>query len=205
MLPRSPLVGSAIRKISGSSSLASAPRSLHPSSAENRCRRYVCASDPPTPPLAAHVPPNRHRCAGDALEDLVVSEPGNTSGRPPTRAGVDEPRQTGAPARTSRDGQSSGTNDDHPRAAPHAMGSSRRRDDQLLVGRLTEHGRANYQFRADQDASYYLKLLTSRGSKTLWGKYLESGVSEWDIEPKTADVVSYARASLAAVPVTSRK
>jgi hypothetical protein len=38
----------------------------------------------------------------------------------------------------------------------------------LVIGRLTEHGRANYQFRTDENASYYVKLLTSRGAKTLW-------------------------------------
>ena len=42
----------------------------------------------------------------------------------------------------------------------------------LLVGRLTEHGRANYQFRADENASYYLKLLTSQGAEDPLGQGL---------------------------------
>ncbi len=133
-----------------------------------------------------------------------MSESGTSSGRPTTRASADEPQQTGAPARTSRDAQSSGANDDRPRAAPRALGSSRRRDDQLLVGRLTEHGRANYQFRADQDASYYVKLLTSRGSKTLWGKDLERALREGDTQPKTGDLIGARRATREAVTVTVR-
>jgi hypothetical protein len=50
----------------------------------------------------------------------------------------------------------------------------------LLIGRLTEHRRANYQFRSDENASYYVKLLTSRGAKTLWGKDLERALTRRD-------------------------
>ena len=42
-----------------------------------------------------------------------------------------------------------------------------RRSGQLLIGRLKEHGAAKYQFRAKEDASYYVKLLTSRGERIL--------------------------------------
>jgi len=83
-------------------------------------------------------------------------------------------------------------------------GSSRRRSDQLLVGRLTDHGRANYQFRADQDASYYVKLLTSRGSKTLWGKDLERALRDAETHPKTGDLIGARRAAREAVTVTVR-
>ncbi len=120
-----------------------------------------------------------------------MGEAGNNSGRPPTPTAADQRRQTG-------------TNDDRPRAVPRASGSMRRRDHQLLVGRLTEHGRANYQFRPDQDASYYLRLLTSRGTKTLWGKDLERALREADTQPKTGDLVGARRASREAVTVTVR-
>jgi hypothetical protein len=132
-----------------------------------------------------------------------VGEAGNGSGRPPTPAAGDQSRQTGAPTRTSTL-ESSGINDDRTRAVPRAPGPSRRRDDQLLVGRLTEHGRASYQFRADQDASYYLKLLTSRGSKTLWGKDLERALREADTRPKTGDLIGARRATREVVTVTMR-
>jgi hypothetical protein len=77
--------------------------------------------------------------------------------------------------------------------------------DQLVVGRLTEHGRANYQFRADQEPSYYLKLLTSRGRKTLWGKDLERALLEAHTQPKTGDLVGARRTSREAVTVTVRE
>src|SRR5487761_264144 len=59
------------------------------------------------------------------------------------------------------------------RPTPSRSGPTRTRGGQLLVGRLTEHGRAPYQFRSGEDLSYYVKLLTSRGERTLWGKDLE--------------------------------
>jgi hypothetical protein len=74
----------------------------------------------------------------------------------------------------------------------------------LLVGRLAEHGKANYQFRPDQDASYYVKLLTSRGSKTLWGKDLERALHEAETQPKTGDLIGARRATREAVTVTVR-
>src|ERR1700726_3565328 len=58
----------------------------------------------------------------------------------------------------------------------------------LFVGRLTDHGRANYQFRTDENASYFLKLLTSRGAKTLWGKDLERALNSGETRPKVGDL-----------------
>ena len=51
-----------------------------------------------------------------------------------------------------------------------------RRSEALIIGRLQAHGRAQYQFRAGEDVSYYLKVLTNRGERTLWGKDLERPV-----------------------------
>jgi len=88
---------------------------------------------------------------------------------------------------------------------------SRRRDlnpgrgGQLLIGRLTAHGPANYQFRNNQDPSYYIRLLTSRGEKTLWGKDLERAIKEGETHPKTGDLVGARRVGREAVTVTSRQ
>jgi hypothetical protein len=97
-----------------------------------------------------------------------------------------------------------GPSSSNTRAETRGSSPARRRSDQLLVGRLTEHGRANYQFRADQEASYYVKLLTSRGSKTLWGKDLERALNEAETQPKTGDLIGARRASREAVTVTVR-
>ena len=75
----------------------------------------------------------------------------------------------------------------------------------LFVGRLTEHGRANYQFRTDENASYFLKLLTSRGAKTLWGKDLERALNSGETRPKVGDLIGARRVGREAVTVTARR
>lgn len=82
---------------------------------------------------------------------------------------------------------------------------SRRRGEDLLIGRLIAHGEAKYQYRADQDASYYLKLLTSRGPRTLWGKDLERALREAETAPRPGDLVGVRRTAREAVTITSRE
>jgi hypothetical protein len=74
----------------------------------------------------------------------------------------------------------------------------------LVVGRLIEHGVAPYEYRASQDPSYYLKLLTSRGERVIWGKGLERALSEAQTKPKIGDVVGARRAGRQPVSVPSR-
>src|ERR1700731_1525020 len=57
-------------------------------------------------------------------------------------------------------------NDSGARAPPRV--TRRPVDDKLVIGRLTEHGRAKYQFRPHENDSYYVLVLSSRGLKTLW-------------------------------------
>jgi hypothetical protein len=73
------------------------------------------------------------------------------------------------------------------------------------VGRLKAFGRANYQFRADQDASYYVRVLTSRGERTLWGKDLERALHDGETQPKLGDLIGARRVSREAVTVTTRQ
>src|ERR1700753_935303 len=75
----------------------------------------------------------------------------------------------------------------------------------LVIGRLTEHGVANYQFRVDENASYYVKLLTSRGPKTLWGKDLERALSAGETKPKLGELIGARRVAREAVTVTAKK
>lgn len=79
-----------------------------------------------------------------------------------------------------------------------------RRDSELLIGRLAAHGRANYQFRVTEEPSYYLKLLTSRGERTLWGKDLERALTEAETRPAVGDLIGARRASREAVTITTR-
>jgi hypothetical protein len=80
-----------------------------------------------------------------------------------------------------------------------------RRGGQLLIGRLKEHGPANYQFRAKEDPSYYVKVLSSRGERILWGKDLERAVTEGETRPKIGDLIGARRIAREAVTLTSRQ
>jgi hypothetical protein len=80
-----------------------------------------------------------------------------------------------------------------------------RRGGELLIGRLKDHGRANYQLRANEDSSYYVKILTSRGERTLWGKDLERAVRDGETRPKVGDLIGARRIGREAVTVTARK
>jgi hypothetical protein len=73
------------------------------------------------------------------------------------------------------------------------------------VGRLQEHGRAPYQFRADEDISYYAKLVTTTGVKVLWGKDLERAITAGATRPKLGDMVGARRVSRDTVTVVDRK
>lgn len=82
---------------------------------------------------------------------------------------------------------------------------TRTRGGQLLVGRLTDHGRAPYQFRNGENLSYYVKLLTSRGERTLWGKDIERAITASETQPKTGDLVGARRVGRRAVTITARQ
>jgi hypothetical protein len=77
-----------------------------------------------------------------------------------------------------------------------------RRGGALIVGRLIEHGVANYEFRSTQDPSYYLKILTNRGERLLWGKGLKSALDSAQTAPKTGDVIGARRVSRQAVSIS---
>lgn len=74
-----------------------------------------------------------------------------------------------------------------------------------MIGRLVAHGRANYQYRADEDPSYYVKLLTSRGPRTLWGKDLQRALADAETRPQAGDLVGARRTLREAVIVTNRQ
>jgi hypothetical protein len=83
--------------------------------------------------------------------------------------------------------------------------SSRRREDKLIVGRLLEHGRANYQFRRDEAPSYFIKLLTQRGERLLWGKDLERALTASTTQPKLGEMIGARRVAREAVTITARQ
>jgi Large polyvalent protein-associated domain 7 len=50
--------------------------------------------------------------------------------------------------------------------------------DRVQTGRLIDHGAANYQHDARADLSYFVKLDTPDGERTLWGKDLERAMAQ---------------------------
>jgi hypothetical protein len=80
-----------------------------------------------------------------------------------------------------------------------------RRAGQLIVGRLQAHGRAPYQFRPNEDPSYYAKILTNSGARIVWGKDLERAIEAGETQPKAGDVVGARRTAREAVTLTDRR
>lgn len=88
---------------------------------------------------------------------------------------------------------------------PAGRDLNQRRSGTLVIGRLTDHGVANYQFRRDENSSYYVKVLTSRGVKVLWGKDLERALVAAETHPKKGDLVGVRRTGREAVTITARR
>jgi hypothetical protein len=63
------------------------------------------------------------------------------------------------------------------------------RHGELVVGRLEEHGAAPYQFQRDQGLSYYVKIITNSGPRTLWGTDLARAITKSVTNAKIGDLV----------------
>jgi putative DNA primase/helicase len=76
------------------------------------------------------------------------------------------------------------------RAAPLPMppGAAREGVPQF-VGKLLEHGRAPYKQDPKEPMSYFVRLETSRGERTVWGVDLERAFKESLTQPKAGDEV----------------
>src|SRR5262245_124027 len=70
---------------------------------------------------------------------------------------------------------------------------SRNRSGRVITGRLTDHGRANYQFETHGSPSYYVQILSSRGAETLWGVDLECAIAQSRTQPKIGAMVGVQR------------
>jgi hypothetical protein len=78
-------------------------------------------------------------------------------------------------------------------------------DDRLIVGRLESHGPANYQFRADQSPSYFVKVVTNRGVEVLWGKDLARALAESRAQPKIGSVIGVRRSGYEWMTIPERR
>lgn len=73
--------------------------------------------------------------------------------------------------------------------------------DELLTGRLLEHGRAPYRQDPKEAMSYYVKVETGKGARTVWGVDLERALKESVTAPRTGDQVALRSARREAVTV----
>ena len=104
---------------------------------------------------------------------------------------------------TSRGPGPGGTTPDASRA--QGPTGSRRPEERLTVGRLQAHGRAPYQFRAGEAPSYFVRVLTDRGERVLWGKDLERAVASASTQPKVGELVGARRTGREAVTIVARE
>jgi putative DNA primase/helicase len=74
---------------------------------------------------------------------------------------------------------------------PRSEGQSERqgRRDGLVTGRLVDHGRATYRHDPREPMSYFVKIETPRGDRTIWGVDLERAFRESLTQPKAGDEV----------------
>ena len=61
--------------------------------------------------------------------------------------------------------------------------------EELLSGRLADHGRASYRHNPREPMSYFVKLETARGDRTIWGVDLERAFKESLTKPEIGDEV----------------
>jgi hypothetical protein len=87
-----------------------------------------------------------------------------------------------------------------------AEGSAgRKRTDELIVGKLIDHGREFYRFDAREGMSYFVRIDTPEGERTLWGKDLQRALEKSLTQPKIGDEVAMRRTGSDSVTVKRRE
>ncbi len=107
-------------------------------------------------------------------------------------------RQGPAPAHDSVSAGSS-----PPPSGPDPHVSEKRRS--LMIGRLVEHGPAPYRHDPHEPMSYFVKLETARGDRTIWGVDLKRAFKESLTQPGIGDEVGFHSVRQEAVKVRTQK
>jgi putative DNA primase/helicase len=89
--------------------------------------------------------------------------------------------------------------------APSKISEREGRPRGLLVGTLVEHGRAPYRHDMKEAMSYYAKIETSTGERTLWGVDLERAFKESLSKPVAGDLVGLRAVRQEPVTVKARE
>ena len=61
--------------------------------------------------------------------------------------------------------------------------------DRLTVGKLLNHGRAPHEFHPRGHPSYFVKILTDDGERTIWGRGLERALAKSRTQPQVGDAI----------------
>lgn len=91
-----------------------------------------------------------------------------------------------------------------PSGAPQAPSVARPLTDRLTVGKLIDHGRARHEFHRAGHPSYYVKILTDDGPRTIWGRGLERALAKSRTQPQVNDVIGIRENNLAPVSFITR-
>ena len=75
-------------------------------------------------------------------------------------------------------------------AAREGKSERHARRDGLLTGKLVDHGRATYRHDPREPMSYFVKIKTPRGDRTIWGVDLERAFRESLTRPEVGDDVA---------------
>ena len=91
-------------------------------------------------------------------------------------------------------------------AAPHGVtpASPRPSIDRLTVGKLIDHGRARHEFHPQGHPSYYVKILTDDGPRTIWARGLERALAKSRTQPQVGDVIGVRENNIAPVSFITR-
>lgn len=86
-----------------------------------------------------------------------------------------------------------------------ARDATTERRDGLITGRLVDHGHATYHHDPHEPVSYFVKVETSRGERTLWGVDFERALRQSLTKPEIGDYIGLRAVRKEAVTVKSRE
>ncbi len=75
----------------------------------------------------------------------------------------------------------------------------------LLVGTLLDHGRESYRFDPKEDPSYFVRIKTAEGPRTIWGKDLERAMTHSLTQPQIGEEVGLRRVGAEKVTIRRRE
>ena len=91
-----------------------------------------------------------------------------------------------------------------PRREPPPAESLRPPADRLTVGKLIDHGRARHEFHSQGHPSYFVKILTDDGPRTIWARGLELALTKSRTQPQVGDVIGIRENNVAPVSFITR-